>query len=140
MAWYNPLSWSDKVIDNVLDKESGILVKVGGWIDGQQYTEQETAEDKKDLRKGVINYAIASMGENSERSKSRREIAKMWIKVQLWIVLMCCIAAPWNMILAEFYFKLATSVLMVTGTSAIIIFHFGSYGLTRHNETKKAAK
>jgi hypothetical protein len=136
MAWYNPLSWSDKVIDNVLDKKEGILVKVGGWIDGQQYTEQESAEDKKELRKGVINYAIASMGENSERSKARREIAKQWIKVQLWLVLICAIAAPWDMELAEFYFKLATASIMLAGTSAIITFFFGSYMLARHNETK----
>jgi len=81
MSWYNPFTWSDKIVDNVLDKDSGILVKVGGWIDGQQHTDQEKAEDAAELRKGVIAYAIASMGENSERSKARREIAKMWIKV-----------------------------------------------------------
>ena len=137
MAWYNPLSWSDKVIDNVLDKDNGLLKSAGGWIDNLSYTEQESAEDKKELRKGVIAYAVASMGENSERSKARREIAKLWIKSQLSLVLMCAIAAPWDMKLAEFYFKLGTSALMITGTSAIIIFFFGSYGLARHNETKK---
>ena len=137
MSWYNPFSWSDKVIDNVLDKNEGILVKVGGWIDGQQHTDQEKAEDNKALREGVIKYAIASMGENSERSKARREIAKQWIKVQLWLVLMCAIAAPFNMELAEFYYKLSTSSIMLGGTVAIITFFFGSYMLTRHNETKK---
>ena len=137
MAWYNPFSWSDKVVDNVLDKDAGILVKVGGWIDGQQHTDQEKAEDNKELRKGVIAYAIASMGENSERSKARREIAKQWIKVQLWLVLMCAIAAPFNMELAEFYYKLSTASVMLAGTAAIITFFFGSYMLTRHNETKK---
>jgi len=130
-------TWGDKVIDNVLDKEDGLLVRVGGWIDGQQHTDQEKAEDQKELRKGVIAYAIASMGENSERSKARREIAQLWIKTQLAIVLMCSICAPWNMPLAEFYFKLATSALMIAGTGAIITFFFGSYLLTRHNETKK---
>lgn len=137
MSWYNPFSWSDKVIDNVLDKDEGILVKVGGWIDGQQHTDQEKAEDNKALREGVIKYAVASMGENSERSKARREIAKQWIKVQLWLVLMCAIAAPFNMELAEFYYKLSTSSIMLGGTVAIITFFFGSYMLTRHNETKK---
>ena len=137
MSWYNPLSWSDKVIDNVLDKDDGLLKGVGGWIDDLSHTDQEKAEDKKELRKGVISYAIASMGENSERSKARREIAKLWIKVQLWIILMCCIAAPFNMVLAEFYYKLATSTLMITVTTAICIFFFGSHGLARHNESKK---
>ena len=137
MSWYNPLSWSDKVIDNVLDKDDGLLKGVGGWIDDLSHTDQEKAEDKKELRQGVISYAIASMGENSERSKARRHIAQLWIKVQLWIVLMCCIAAPFNMLLAEFYYKLATSTLMITVTTAICIFFFGSHGLARHNESKK---
>lgn len=136
MAWYNPLNWGEKAADNILDKDKGLLVRVGDWIDGQQHTEQEKAEDNKELRKGVIAYAIASMGENSERSKARREIAKLWIKSQLSLVLMCAICAPFNMKLAEFYFKLATASVMLAGTGAIITFFFGSYMLARHNESK----
>jgi hypothetical protein len=137
MAWYNPLSWSDKLVDNVLDKDNGLLKGVGGWIDDLSHTDQEKAEDKKELRKAVVAYAVASMGENSERSKARREIAKQWIKTQLWLILMCAIAAPFDMKLAEFYYKLSTASVMLAGTGAIITFFFGSYLLTRHNETKK---
>ncbi len=137
MSWYNPFSWNDKVADNILDKDSGLLAKVGDWIGGQQYTDEEKSESNERLRVGVVAYAIASMGENSERSKARREIAQLWIKTQLAIILMCAIAAPWDMELAEFYFKLASSAIMLGGTGAIITFFFGSYLLTRHNETKK---
>ena len=135
--WYNPFTWGDKVVDNVLDKDSGLLTQVGSWIGGQQYTAEEEAEARTDLRKGVTAYAIASMGENSLRSIARREIAVLWIKVQLGLVLMCAIAAPWRMDLAEFYFKLAVSSIMLGGTGAIITFFFGSYMLARHNESKK---
>ena len=137
MSWFNPLSWGDKVVDNVLDKDNGLLSQAGGWINRLSYTDQEKAEDNTALRKGIVAFAIATMGENSERSKARRMIAILWIKSQLAIVFMCAIAAPWNMHLAEFYFKLATSTLMICGTGAIITFFFGSYLLTRHNETKK---
>ena len=137
MSWFSKLLGSDKIIDNVLDKDGGLLAKVGGWIDGQQYTEQESAEAKETLRKGVISYAVATMGENSERSKARRSIATMWIKVQLGIVLMCCIVAPFDMLLAEFYFKLATSALMITVTTAICIFFFGSHSMAKWQEGKK---
>lgn len=137
MSWYNPLSWSDKLVDNILDKDDGLLKGVGGWIDDLSHTEQEQSEDKKELRKAVVAYAVASMGENSERSKARRYIAMQWIKVQLWIVLMSAIAAPFDSELALFYFKLATASVMLAGTGAIITFFFGSYLLTRHNETKK---
>jgi hypothetical protein len=137
MAWYNPLSWSDKAIDNVLDKDDGLLANVGSWIGAQQYTTEEEAEAREALRKGVVDYAINSMGENSERSKARREIAKQWIKVQLWLVMLTAISIPLNESIAKSYFELATSSIMLGGTGAIITFFFGSYLLTRHNESKK---
>ena len=137
MSWYNPLSWSDKIVDNVLGKDDGLLSQAGGWIDNLSHTDQEKAEDKKELRKGVVAYAIATMDENSERSRARRDIAKMWIKVQLWIILMCCIAAPFDIVLAGFYFKLATSTLMITVSTAICIFFFGSHGLAKYQAGKK---
>jgi len=34
----------DKVTDNVLDKDNGLLVKAGGWVDGLNYTAQEKAQ------------------------------------------------------------------------------------------------
>jgi len=137
MSFFSWFSSAPKVVDNVLDKDSGLLTQVGNWIGGMNYTDEEQAEANTELRKGVVNYAIASMSENSERSKARREIAKLWIKTQLGLVLMCAISAPWKMELAEFYFKLATSTIMLGGTGAIITFFFGSYMLARHNETKK---
>ena len=137
MSFFSWFSSAPKVVDNVLDKDSGLLTQVGNWIGGMNYTEEEQAEANTDLRKGVVSYAIASMGENSERSKARRMIAVLWIKTQMGLVLMCAIAAPWNMVLAEFYFKLATSSNMLGGTGAIITFFFDSYMLARHNETKK---
>ena len=136
MSWYNPFSWSDKAVDNVLDKKDGLLANVGSWIGAQQYTDEEQAEAQEKLRQGVVDYAISSMGENSERSKARREIAKMWVKVQLWLIMQTAIAIPFDESIAKSYFELATSTIMLGGTGAIITFFFGSYMLTRHNETK----
>lgn len=133
------LSWfssAPKAVDNVLDKDNGLLTQFGGWIGGMNLTEQEVMVQNAKTVDSVQDFVKATLSESTERSKTRRDIAWMWIKAQLSIVLLCAIAAPWNMPLAEFYFKLATSGLMIAGTSAIIIFHFGSYGLARHNETK----
>jgi len=35
---------SDKVIDNMLDKDNGLVTKFGGWIDDFSYTDAEKAE------------------------------------------------------------------------------------------------
>ena len=137
MSWYNPFSWSDKIVDNVLDKDDGLLSQVGGWIGNMNLTDEEVIKFNAKTVDSVQMFVKDTLSESTGRSKTRRSIAVLWIKSQLGIVLMCCIAAPWNMELAEFYFKLATSTLMITVTTAICIFFFGSHGLARHNESKK---
>jgi len=136
MGWFNFLS-SDKVVDNVLDKDDGLIAKAGSWIGNLKLTDEEVIEFNAKTVTSVQSFVKATLSENTERSKTRRAIAVLWIKVQLAIVLMCCVAAPFNMELAEFYFKLATSTLMITVTTAICIFFFGSHGIARHNESKK---
>ena len=136
MGWFNWFS-SDKVIDNVLDKDKGLLAQAGSWVGNLNLTKEEVIEFNAKTVTSVQAFVKATLSENTERSKTRRSIAVLWIKVQLGIVLMCCIAAPFNMVLAEFYYKLATSTLMITVTTAICIFFFGSHGLARHNESKK---
>ena len=133
-------SWfasAPKAVDNVLDKDNGLITQVGNWIGGMDLTDEEVMEQNAKTVTSVQSFVKATLNESTERSRSRRDIANLWIKTQLGIVLMMCIAAPWDMVLAEFYFKLATSTLMIMGTTAIIIFHFGSHGLVKHNETKK---
>lgn len=137
MSWWNPFTWGEKTRDDVLDKDNGLLAKVGGWIGNMDLTQEEVIEFNNKTVTSVQEFVKATLGESTERSKTRRAIAVLWIKAQLGIVLMCCIAAPFNMVLAEFYFKLATSTLMITVTTAICIFFFGSHGLARLNESKK---
>ena len=137
MSWYNPFSWGDKVADNILDKKNGLLTQVGNWVGNMNLTDEELMEFNGKTVDSVHEFVKATLSENTERSKSRREIALLWIKVELAIILMCCIAAPWRMDLADFYFKMATAGVMISGTVTIMIFFFGSYGLARHNETKK---
>jgi hypothetical protein len=137
MAWYNPLSWSAKAQDNVLDKDNGLIAQVGSWIGNMDLTKEEVIKFNAKTVTSVQSFVVATLGESTERSKTRRAIAILWIKSQLGIVLMSCIAAPWDMDLANFYFKLATSTLMITISTAICIFFFGSHGIARHNESKK---
>lgn len=131
MAWYNPLSWGETVVVNVLDKDNGLLKQFGGWINNQSLTDEEVLIQNAKTVSSVQQFVKDTLDENTERSRSRRDIATLWIKTQLGIVLMMCIVAPWNMKLAEFYFEAATCTLMVMGTTAIIIFHFGSHGIAK---------
>ena len=136
MAWYSFLLGKETQ-KNVLDKDNGLLAQVGSWVGNMKLTQEEVIEFNNKTVASVQGFVTASLNESTERSVTRRAIAVLWIKAQLGIVLMCCIAAPWDMVLAEFYFKLATSGLMITVTTAICIFFFGSHGIARMNEHKR---
>ena len=132
-SWFNT---APKAVDDVLDKDNGLLTQFGGWIGRMGLTDEDVLIANAKTVSDVQGFVRATLSESTSRSRTRRDVAWMWIRTQLALVLLCAIAAPWNAELAEFYFKLATSGIMIAGTSAIIIFHFGSYGLARHNETK----
>ena len=68
--------------------------------------------------------------------RSRRNIAILWIKAQLGLILMVAMAISADAILgtnmkADF-FDLATCNVMVWGTGSIIIFFFGAYAWGAH--------
>lgn len=142
MSW-NPLTWFGtakqvaKTTDDVFDKDNGLLSQVGGWIGNMNLTPEEVMEANAKTVVSVQSFVTATLSESTERSKTRRSIAVLWIKAQLGIVLMTCISAPWDKELAKFYFELATSTLMITVTTAICIFFFGSHGIAQYNESKK---
>ena len=45
MGWIGKLFGTDKAVDSLLDKDKGLLVRAGGWVDGLSYTDQEKAEN-----------------------------------------------------------------------------------------------
>jgi hypothetical protein len=126
-----------KTVDDIFDKDNGLLAQAGGFIGNLSLTDEEVMERNGKTVDSVQKFVVDTLSESTERSKSRRDIASMWIKTQLAILLMACIAGPFDLALAKFYFAIGTSALMIAGTSAIIVFHFGSYGLVRKNESEK---
>lgn len=136
MAWYNFFKWNEKTKDNVLDKDNGLIAQVGGWIGNLNLTQEEVMEFNGKTVVSVQEFVKATLSESTERSVTRRAIAVLWIKSQLGIILMACIAAPWSDELGKFYYEMATSTLMITVTTAICIFFFGSHGIARYNESK----
>ncbi len=54
MSWYNPFSWGEKAADNVLDKDTGLAVKFGGFVNDLHYSDAEKAENNLT----VIEFAL----------------------------------------------------------------------------------
>lgn len=83
-----------KMVDNVFDKDKGLLTQVGSFIGNQQYTDQEKAQDQKELAKAVQGFAVATLGENTQRSKTRRDLAVMWFGMHVFFLKISFLAIP----------------------------------------------
>ena len=116
-----------KIVEDVFDKDEGLLVKAGGFINNLHYSDQEKAKGFADLAKAVSDHIKTTLGESTERSKTRRLIAGMWIRTQLALILMVAITIPLNKAIAKQYFELATCEIMFWGTGSVIVFFFGAY-------------
>ena len=121
-----------KVVDNVMDKDNGLLTQVGGWIGNMNFTDEEKAKMDAQMIEGVSSFVKMTLSENTERSKTRRSVAVMWIKAQLAMIFITMIVAPMDTELAKFYFSIAFGTLMLSGTMAIIGFFFGAHMLSSH--------
>lgn len=121
-----------KPVDDILDKDSGLLVKAGGWINDLSYTDAEKAKDVAALAQTVIQHAKDTASENTQRSLTRRHVAIGIIRVELFLVLACVVVWPIDKEYGKFLWEIASSWLMFGAFSAVIIFFFGSYGISQH--------
>lgn len=131
------LKGAPKVTDDLFDKDSGLISKVGSWIGNQKYTTEDQAEANSDMVKGVTAFAIATLSENTDRSKARRSIAVLVIKFYLVMLFWAALVYPLNKDWALFIIAIATSgglVALVTGIGA---FFFGSHFWSSHVKGKK---
>ena len=121
-----------KAMDDILDKDDGLVAKAGGWFDRLSYTDEEKAEANQAMVGMINDFVLKTMGENSMRSKTRRRIAVMWIQVELFLIILSAAMAPFDMDLAQHYWNMATSTTMFTLTAGIGAFFFGGHLYSSH--------
>lgn len=121
-----------KVVDDVFDKDFGLLSKAGGFINDLNYTDAEKARDFGELAKAVSEHIKTTLTESTERSITRRSISILWIKVQLGLILMTAICIPFDTEWTKSFFELSTCNVMLWGTGSVIIFFFGAYAWGVH--------
>lgn len=55
MGFFGRLFGTEKAINDITDKENGLLVRAGGWVDGLSHTDQEKAEHSLKVREWGLN-------------------------------------------------------------------------------------
>ena len=46
MAWYDPTTWGETSVNNLLDKDNGLATQFGGFVNDLNYSDAEKAKDK----------------------------------------------------------------------------------------------
>jgi hypothetical protein len=127
MGWLSNLFGGKKAVDNILDKDNGLLTQVGGWIGNMNFTEEEKAKAKDKLNEGVSDFVKSTLSENTIRSRTRRKLALAWCYSELFFVFLTAACRPFDKELAEFYWQIVTSEIMFWGAIAALSFYLGPY-------------
>jgi len=49
---------TEKAVDNIIDKDNGLLTQVGNWVGGFNYTDEEKAEARTANNKAVMEFGL----------------------------------------------------------------------------------
>ncbi len=90
--------------DQVMKVASGI----GGWIDGQQFTDQEKAEFRGKVLEQYSDYLSSTVSENTARSRPRRIIAIMIIRFELAFLTASALLFKLDPAWSKYLFQIAT--------------------------------
>lgn len=135
MSWFTKtLSFlagsGDSGQNNVMKAATGI----GNWIDNAKYTEQEKAIDTLKLISHFNKFMENTVNENSEKSKSRRDIAILIIRAELGFLIVAALSWPISEEYSKFLLGLASQTspwgLLTLGVGA---FFFGTHLLRAKN-------
>ena len=136
MGWFSFLSAAPNAVDNVLDKDKGLITQFGGWVDRNKFTEQEKITMRTESYSDIRKFVVATLDESTVRSVARRDIALLVIKFFILTLFMCGMTYPINPEWSAVWFNLATSSNMGGLVIAVSIFFFGSHALHKHQLSK----
>jgi len=109
--------------DNVMKVASG----VGGWIDGLKLTDQERMEFDGKMAGVYAGYIQSTVDENTERSRTRRNIAIWVIRFEILLLTLSILLFKIDPSWSEYIFKIATNSPMDFLVLGIGAFFFGAH-------------
>ena len=102
MGLFSGLFATEKAVDNIIDKENGLLAQVGSWVGGFNYTDEEKAEADAQTREwGLRQLEALAPFKVMQRIMVTIIMVEWAILINVMIVLICIDAtkATANMLL-----------------------------------------
>ena len=125
------LTGSKKAMDTAGNVVDGVI----SGIDKLWFTDEEKSQASVKVLDVVIERVKLAVSESSVRSMTRRIMAIMFCGTFLFLLLMTAFVYPWFKDWAEHLFECA--IVLKNPIIAIIIFYFGSYGISYLIKTTK---
>jgi len=108
---------------NVMKVASG----VGGWIDGLKLTDQEKQEFNGKMVQHYSDFMASTVSENTERSRTRRDIALWIIKLEAFFLIASLAAFKFDPLWAKYAYQIATDSPWGYLTLGVGAFFFGAH-------------
>lgn len=108
-----------------------VFTSVSKGIDNLGFTQQEKAEFTKEMAEGLAKYTIETLGESSDRSRTRRDIAIMIVSLYLlvFVAALVLLLAFNNVASVRLIIELSNEMNLSTGFLMVLAFFFGGYYL-----------
>lgn len=138
MGWVSKLLGRSKTVDDVFDKDNGLLAKAGGFVNDLHHSDAERARDYAAFFKDTLT-------ENTERSKTRRALAIKWLDLQIWLIQLVVMGIFIDAALGQFGVEIGLAVklsevafsgLMWSITSGVGAFFWGTHLLRNSKHGK----
>jgi hypothetical protein len=139
MGWLSWFSSAPKAVDNILDKDKGLITQFGNWVGNGNFTPEEVAELNYQTAQDVRKFVVDTLSESTDRSRTRREIAVFFIKFYALMLFAGGMVYPIDPTWSTVWVGMATSLSVGGLVSAISIFFFGSHAWAKKKEADKQA-
>ena len=125
MGVLGKLFGTDKAIDNLLDKDQGLLVRAGGWVDGLSHTDQEKAEDVQKTRDWGIRQLEALEPFKIVQRILAFAAALLWIIVGINVLVALWVDANTDIVIADKMMAFAFSDYVFWPVVTVFGLYFG---------------
>lgn len=105
MSWLGKLFGTQKAIDDVMDKDNGLMTQFGGWIGNMNYTEEERAKAVERTREWGIRQLDAMSQFKVVQRILAFSVAFLWVFVAVNLVVMIWLNHPQLDTMKEFAFS-----------------------------------
>jgi len=139
MGWLSIFKSAPKLVDDVFDKDAGLLTQMGSAIGNLHLSEQEIMINAAESAKDIRAHVVATMGESTDRSRARRELALRWFDLQIDLIRLYVFCIFFDYLIealtgADPDFSNSVEAITLSPylwgiTGAVSLFFFGSHAL-----------